>query len=171
MLVLSTDIRMAGYDPTNSGTPTIVDATKNSIHLTIDYNANGTIENESGNPFKEDISYSLDTSTQQFKREIDSIGYVADHIEYLEFYYEMEDDSFALPTVSLPNPEDIRSIHISILARSRIEDPDYTNNIVYQTAGGANPVNGTVGDTTSTYADGYRRRMLTTTVKCRNMGL
>ena len=165
--IMATDIRTAGYDPEGSGNPTIEAATSNSIQVTMDYDESGTIENTSGNPDKEDITYTLDTSTLELRRETDSTGTVADHIEYIEFYYTLEDGT---QTLAPTDPDDIRSIQISILGRSRIADPNYTNTIVYETAGGMNPVNGLV-DTTTTYSDGYRRRLLTTNVKCRNMGL
>jgi type IV pilus assembly protein PilW len=58
------------------------------------------------------------------------------------------------------NLDDIRAVKIWILARSAAEDPDFENNATY-----------VVGRNIITVNDGYRRRLLTYNVSCRNMGL
>lgn len=56
--------------------------------------------------------------------------------------------------------ESIRAVKIWILARSQHQDKGYTDKKTYA-----------VANQRITPNDGYRRRLLTTTVKCRNMGL
>jgi len=54
----------------------------------------------------------------------------------------------------------IRAVRIWILARTRVPRPGYTDNSTYK-----------VGRRVITASDNFRRRLLTTTVKCRNMGI
>lgn len=57
-------------------------------------------------------------------------------------------------------PGQIRAVRIWILSRADREDPDFRNTKTY-----------VVGSHVITPDDGFRRRLLTTTVQCRNMGL
>ena len=56
--------------------------------------------------------------------------------------------------------DEIRAVKVWLLARSQAPDNSYTNNQEY-----------VVGNSVLTYNDNFRRRLLTSTVKCRNMGL
>ena len=58
------------------------------------------------------------------------------------------------------NTDQIRAVRIWILSRADREDPDFRNTKTY-----------VVGSQVITPNDGFRRRLLTTTVQCRNMGL
>jgi len=58
-----------------------------------------------------------------------------------------------------PSPENIRSVRINILARTNKIDPDFTGN------------RPTIEDRTAGGTDNYRRRLLTSTIKVRNLGL
>ena len=64
------------------------------------------------------------------------------------------------PTLTPILPQDIRAVRIWILSRADREDPDFRNTKTY-----------VVGSQVITPNDGFRRRLLTTTVQCRNMGL
>ncbi|MEA3386753.1 MAG: PilW family protein [Thermodesulfobacteriota bacterium] len=63
----------------------------------------------------------------------------------------------AIPDV---NPQDIRAVHIWMLARTEHGDNSFLNTKTY-----------TVGNKVITPNNNLRMRLLTTTVKCRNMGL
>jgi type IV pilus assembly protein PilW len=58
------------------------------------------------------------------------------------------------------NSADIRAVRVWLLARTSATDRDYTNTLDY-----------VVGNSVLNYNDNVRRRLLTTTVKFRNMGL
>jgi type IV pilus assembly protein PilW len=58
------------------------------------------------------------------------------------------------------DPADIRAVRVWLLARTEASDSDYTNNLNY-----------VVGNSVLNYNDNFRRRLLTSIVKCRNMGL
>jgi hypothetical protein len=98
-------------------------------------------------------------------------GYVAlaDHIEWLDFVYL---DGASPPNV-LNDPmtnnvlenrtPDIRSVEVTVVAKAAIEDPTYTDTNAYYNQRGAEIV--------PAKNDQYRRKQLSTSIKCRNMGL
>lgn len=84
---------------------------------------------------------------------------IADNIAAIEFSYILDDGSIVTSTT---NYDKIRSITISILARAANQDPEFTNSATYTTG---------AGNTWTAPGDHYRRRLLITDLKCRNMGL
>ncbi|MCB2183212.1 MAG: prepilin-type N-terminal cleavage/methylation domain-containing protein [Desulfobulbaceae bacterium] len=84
---------------------------------------------------------------------------IAENIMAVEFYYTLDDDTKTLTPGNLAR---IRSVEITILARAERADPNFVNDQTYVTPSGAiwNPP-----------TSNFRRRLLTTTVQCRNMGL
>ncbi|MBU0462919.1 MAG: PilW family protein, partial [Proteobacteria bacterium] len=84
---------------------------------------------------------------------------VSENIQALEFFYKLVDES---QTLTPPDPTLIRSIRITMLARGDRADQKFVNTHTYTTPGGQN---------WGPYNDNFRRRLLTTTVKCRNLGL
>jgi type IV pilus assembly protein PilW len=86
---------------------------------------------------------------------------VAENIHAIEFFYTLADgtQTSAPAAVDLNN---IRSVQITFLARADRIDQNFYNATPYTTPGGQNLV---------PYNDSFRRRLVTTTVKCRNMGL
>lgn len=94
---------------------------------------------------------------------------VAENIQAIEFLYTMDDDS---QTTSPADVSRIRSVTISILARAGQYDPKYSNKELYTPASGNMwDLNGPTAGTGQPANDNFRRRFLTTTVKCRNMGI
>ena len=81
---------------------------------------------------------------------------VAENISQLEFNY-LDVNGNVTATLA-----DIRSIQMSILATASNPDRNYTNNVAYTTASGL---------IWGPFPDNLRRRMLITTVKCRNLGM
>lgn len=172
MYMMTSELRMVGFDPTGDAGAGIVAITDTvgagSIRFTKDdwvdptnpaSTANGSIA-DSG----EDITYSLYTSggVRKLGRKNPTINQpVAENIEVLDLVYLDEDNGLiASPAVNINN---IRSIQITIVARSGREDLSYTNSFVYRNQQGT-VILGSTGD-------GYRRAILTSQVKCRNLGL
>jgi len=163
LYVMVNDIRMAGYDSTQSGNFGITTATASQLVFTVDENENGTVD--SGETF----TYELYTPTGgvQSLRSIAGQSAVAENIGQLEFYYFLDDDpssptTFATTPATADQLKKIRSIQVSLLAKAAQPDRGYTNNQTYSSASGV--------DWTPT-PDPFRRRFETMTVKCRNMGL
>lgn len=153
------EIRMAGYDPTRDADAGIVSAIANSIAFTIDETGDGDIDDSN-----EYITYSLYTSDniQKLGRKSTATSNnqpVSENIVALEFFYKLVDES---QTLTPPDPTLIRSIRITMLARGDRADQKFVNTHTYTTPGGQN---------WGPYNDNFRRRLLTTTVKCRNLGL
>ena len=153
------EIRMAGYDPTSDANAGIVSGISNSIAFTIDETGDGDIDDSN-----EYITYSLYTSynIQKLGRKSTATANnqpVSENIDALEFFYKLVDESQTL------TPSDttlIRSIRITLLTRGDRADQKFVNTHIYTTPGGQN---------WGPYNDNFRRRLLTTTVKCRNLGL
>lgn len=178
---ISREIRMAGYDPTGGAGAGITTASAGQISFTLDNNGDGDTA-DSGE--RTDFGFSAavgndadrngvpDTVTNgvpdslSLGRRSGGGGYleIADNIQAIEFRYL---DANGAVTATLA---DIRSIQISILARAGRPDQNFTNTITYTPASGvAWDLNGVAAGNAAN--DNFRRRLLVTTVQCRNMGL
>ena len=164
--IMTREIRMAGLNPPGEDSATITAADATSITFSMDLNGNKSIVPDATNP-GENITYSLYTAADGVK----SLGRknpttnqaVAEYIEQLEFYYTLSGGTTKTLTPTAAELEEIRTVQISILAKARKPDSNFLNTATY-TSGS--------GDTWgSPYNDNYRRRLLTTTVQCRNMNM
>jgi type IV pilus assembly protein PilW len=179
MSFLSAEIRLVGYD-SDTG---ITSASGSSFGFKADYDDDGSTDGD--NEFLEygfkatddaDGDGEADDGAASFCRRRTNVdasqaGYesLADNIVAVEFLYLLKDESdngeYDPETKLNPDSsdyDDIRAVQISILARTKKEDSNYTNSSAYTTASGA---------IWGPYDDNYRRRMLVTTVKLRNLGL
>jgi len=154
---LTRDVRMAGYDRTDSDNFGIITASSNSIRFSKDTNEDGTLDNN------EDITYSLydaygDGDNDLGRRVVTGNNQpVAENIDVIDFVYF--DSNGSTPVA---NVDDIRSVQVTIVARSAL-DFNYTDTTVYRNDQGDLLL--------SAQNDNVRRRMLTARVQCRNMGL
>jgi type IV pilus assembly protein PilW len=172
MYIMVREIRMAGYDPYGDSGAGITAAAEKTFTFTLvadddDYdNDNDTITDEIGE--LKTIQYNLydaySDGDNDIGRQVGSSSSskraVAENIEEIEFFYTLADGS---STTAPANPSEIRSVQITILARVGHQDPKFTNTKTYYTT--------LLGVDWGPYNDGFRRRLLSTTVKCRNMGL
>ncbi len=187
--MLSRDIRMAGYDSSGSknfgfvntadtdfsngaGLSEDVTTGATQIAFTMDLNKDGLIDRAAvdvdgnGNidmSEMEQVAYRLNgTNLQRYSTTTGAIEWqtVAEGIQSVEFYYTLADGTATTNPV-VADLSNIRSIQISLLARASRLDRNFTNNTTYITASGALWV----------VNDNLRRRLLITTVQCRNMGL
>ena len=184
LMMITREIRMAGYDPKGTANAGITTALPGQISFTMDINSDGDT-NDSG----ETIDYGFTPSTSSpnvnwdvardgipdkdndgdgvidamsLGRQIGGAGGyqpLAENIQAIEFYYTLADGT---QTTSPSNPDQIRAVTISILARAGNPDRDFNNTKTYTTASGS---------IWGPYGDLYRRRFFITTVLCRNMGL
>jgi type IV pilus assembly protein PilW len=97
---------------------------------------------------------------------------VAEDIEAINFVYL--DGNGAVIATPVADLTQIRSIEITMVARTSRGDKEYTNNTAYSNQ--SHPPDTNPAGTTNIIirpapGDNYRRRALTTTVNCRNMGL
>jgi len=172
MDIMVREIRMAGYDPYGNSGAGIVAATGNSISFTLVSdndtldNDNDTITDEIGElkTIKYDLYDAYTDGDNDIGRQVGSSSStkraVAENIEEIEFFYTLADGTNATAPA---NPSEIRSVQITILARAGHPDPKFTNTKTYYTT--------PLGVDWGPYDDSFRRRLLSTTVRCRNMGL
>ena len=182
---LARDLRMAGFNPqrapnvggfvTQLPDDGVGDTTTDSatIAFTIDENANGVID---ANDDDEQIAYRLDNATdtlQKFRVSDDTWQTVADNIDALDFVYldasgtDITANVIANPTAlyavtNLSYLDSIRSIEISIVARTGNIDKSFPGTPAYNNQQGAVIL--------AAQNDNRRRRLLSTTILCRNMG-
>lgn len=188
------EVQMAGYDPTGNSTAGIQIANANSIDFTmditggetdgIDNDNDGTIDEADEVNFgdgvtddaNEQIRYALtndadgdgvaDGSPCHLGRDVGGgLQTIAENIDALNFVY-LDRDLNVLAT-PVANPADIRSVQITIVARSgsdiAVLTYKYTDNNSY-TNQQADEILGPQGDN-------FRRNILTSMVICRNLGL
>jgi hypothetical protein len=149
------------------------------LEFTADHNNDGDCNNiPAGNDPNEKVRYALtndadgdgiaDGSPCNLGREIWGGGLqpVAENINALNFVYldaastPLDDDGSGNVVASIPV---IRSIRITLVARTGRGDPGYTNNTAYRNK------QGTVIYTAP--GDNFRRKSLTCEIRCRNLGL
>lgn len=166
MDMLVYDIRSAGYDPNNLGAGITVAGVNNLTFTREDDDAaNGleTISYSLFDAFATTIPPRNDGVVDDLALQITTAANttpgpqpVVENISRLEFRY-LDKDTNVTATLA-----DIRSIQISILVVANRSAPEFTNTITYTSASGA---------TWGPFNDNFRRRLLITTVQCRNLGL
>ena len=180
---MARDLRMAGFNPQRAPNvggfvtqlpddglgQTTTDST--NIAFTVDQNRNGAIDL---NDNDEQIAYRLDSNTlQKFRVSDDTWLTVADNIDALDFVYldpsgtDITASVIANPTglyaaTSLPYIDSIRSIEISVVARTGNIDKSFPGTAAYDNQQGV--------EILAAQSDNRRRRLLSTTILCRNMG-
>ena len=185
------DIRMAGFNPQRSPNvggftdikldgDDIDETTTNSTNIAfyMDLNAPGTPGLSNGqidpNDNDEQIAYRFNPANnglEKFRVSDDTWQTVADNIENLNFVY-LDGDGIPVDPTTATNLPLIRSVQITVLARTGAFDRDFTNNQTYENQ--MDPLN---ADEAPYYwsftapGDNYRRRLLSTTILCRNMGI
>jgi type IV pilus assembly protein PilW len=164
MFYMEREIRIAGCDPTKKLDLGIITANVNSLSFS---------EDADGNEAPTTITYSLYTGADGIQKLGRDTGggdvAVADYIDVLNFVYldkdgTMLDDGGGSVTVPA-NIAKIRSIQVTVIARAGREDHTYTDtNNYFNQHDLVNPI--LAGPN-----DHYRRMLLSTNIKCRNLWL
>jgi len=202
LMLMSREIRMAGYDPDGSAGAGITAATAGTITFTqvadddnVDNdNADGDGDSSTGadepgdlKTIQYDVYDAYNDGVSDIGRQVGNSAStkraLAENIEQLEFNYRLSDGSTTTsPTSGELNQ--IRAVQVSILARAGTPDREFINTKLYCPASHPNhnlttsppQCEDSAGDsiesaTWGPYNDNYRRRLLITTIQCRNMGL
>lgn len=168
MYFIERDLRSAGYDPSGRAGAGIVTARASLLRFTADFDGDGTIQST------EDVTYSLYDSGGDGDTDIGRAKGggnrqpLALNIDLLDFRY-IDEDGFILDDDGsgsvTANLNRIRSIQITIVARSAVADPEYIDTTAYYNLiDSVNPV-------LPAPCDGFRRRSLSTEIFCRNLAL
>jgi type IV pilus assembly protein PilW len=154
MDMMTREIKMAGYDPiAGVANSRIIGAQTNSIRFTLDITSTYGEDRPDGDTDdpNEDVTYALYTPAdgiQKLGRAIHggTPQPIAEHIQSLQFIYR--DSGGSQMTTPVATPSNIRSIEITLVARTPEPDPKYTH---------------------PSFGDHYRRYTLTSTVIPRNL--
>lgn len=171
------EIQMAGYDPEDSGNFSVTSAMTGRIQFETDKDEDGILD--SNETIDLGLSPTFDANGDGIP-DADSDGDgvpdpvdigiqtggaggfqdIAENIQAVEFsYLDSAGTNLAIPP---PDLSAIRSVQITILAIAERSDPKFINSMIYTTPSGQN---------WGPYNDNFRRRLLTTTIKCRNLGM
>jgi type IV pilus assembly protein PilW len=180
LTIMAREIRMAGYDPLGTANAGIVSATSCSLQFTMDLNENGhdlTLESTtSANNPSEKIRYALtnDADSNGIADAQDSalgrgswaggLQEVAENIEAFNLVYLDHTNTVIPSPVSADDRTRIRAVQITVIARTDKPDKEFVNTRIYR-----NQQNTIIF--TPPAGDHYRRRLLSTTVDFRNLGL
>jgi type IV pilus assembly protein PilW len=189
LLLLGKDLRAAGYNPAKNpdiegfrteipeeeaaGSPES-STSATSLALSTDLDMNGAINSDdhteqlayrfnNGNLTLEKFMYDSATTSWNWQT-------VADNIEGVNLVY-LDGDGKPLDPATDTNLPLIRSVQVTILARTGRVARDFTNNQTYE-----NQMDPGDADEAPYYwsftapGDNYRRQLMTTTIFCRNMG-
>ena len=159
MYYMEKEIRMAGCDPTGRTNAVIIQANANLMKFTGDIDADGTIGTD------EHITYSILNNNLVKNGTI-----IGENIDALNFVYL---DGASPPNalnpgqtdVSVSSIPDIQSVQVTVLARTGKEDLHYVDSTTY-----TNKFAETIFTPTGSDVH-FRRKLLKTNVKCRNLGL
>lgn len=180
MYIMGREIRMAGFDFRKTANTGFTTATATAVTFTrvaeeddkVDNDGDGTVDETDE---VETIAYYLhdfgDGDTDMARHDVNVLPAqsgqpIAENIDAVEFFYTMDDST---QTLTPANLADIRAVTISLLARTWRADPEYVDNRVYTPAGGTAWDLGNGAGVAA--GDNYHRRLLTTTIQCRNLGL
>jgi type IV pilus assembly protein PilW len=173
VFMMEREIRMAGYDPTRAANTEILTAAPGNLEFTADLNGDGDTDDPSEHMIYTNYDTNADGTSDALGRNDVNAGagtqLLAENIDELNFVYldgsrnALNDMTTSVAPADLPN---IRSIQVTMVARSGIIDPEYNDNNTYQNQhpGGSEVIYTAPGDN-------FRRRLLTTEIKCRNLGL
>jgi type IV pilus assembly protein PilW len=175
--IMASDIRMAGYNPRaipdlagfvstlpcNPADPSddvAIPPGSTQIAFTVDSNGDGILDDNNS----EQIAYRLNAASQtleRFRASSNAWAPVAGGIEALDLVY-LDGSGAPITGALAANLTRVRLVEITLLARAMKRDRDFRNTETYRNQQGT-PIFTAPGDN-------YRRRLLTTTVLCRNMG-
>jgi type IV pilus assembly protein PilW len=168
---------MAGYDPTEkagAAAHKANSAKKAEFKFAVDEDRDGKIIN------KEIIRYALskdankdgraDTFPCNVGREDGSGGLqpLAENVEALEFFYHLADGTTATDPA---HPADVRSVDVSLLLRTQYQIKGHRDTIAYFPASNPKHEAGKENTVWGPFNDGFRRKLLITNIRCRNLGL
>ncbi|MHC1730194.1 MAG: prepilin-type N-terminal cleavage/methylation domain-containing protein [Syntrophobacteraceae bacterium] len=158
------EIRMAGYSPKIAGVAGITAATANSVTFTVDLDSSGAIIPA------ETVTYLVAGNALQ--RQVQGINQpVIDNVDCLDFVYlNSSGVALAFPIAAADLPK-IKTIQITVVARAGRQDKGFINSTQYRRQPAPGSALGTQGSIIYTApGDSFKRRALSVTVNCRNLG-
>jgi len=168
MYYMQKELRMAGCDPTGTAGAGMVVANDSTVQFTMDLNTTDSdgIPDGDTTDTDEDITYAIadgdaDGDIDLVRTDNGVTRMIAENIDALNFVYL--DSSSAVLATPVANLSNIRTVQVTIVARTSQIDNDYTNSSEYKNKQGTTIL--------AAQNDRYRRTLLTTHINCRNLGL
>ena len=173
MFTMVREIRLAGCNPTGKAIAGIVTADANTISVTMDISGNNpNVDPPDGGigNANEDVSYALidtdsDGTMDSLGRRAGSAGGgtlqpTASNIDALNFVYlDGNGNDLGYP----PDLTRIRSVQLTVVARTENPSAGFRNTAIYRNLQGAVVL--------PAQNDPFRRKVFTTNIRCRNLGL
>jgi type IV pilus assembly protein PilW len=186
LFFIERDVRMMGYDPTEQTDAANASSTVANIaelRFAYDENSDGTLQST------EYIRYALKpvggssiienglaggvrcclARETGIGSSASGLQPVIDNVEALEFVYHLADGTTTTDCPTQSDRANIRSIDVSLLVRTSSLVHGYLDTKKYYPA--SNHDRSDTGTVWGPFNDGYRRRLLNSNIKCRNMGL
>jgi len=178
VLIMASEIREAGCDPTGKANAGIISASSVQLHFTRDIAGHplkpDTMADGELDDRNEDIIFGFSSTNDANGDGIADAGSanlgrntgggfqaIAEHIQAIEFRYILESGTIVSnPSSSQLNQ--IRAVQVCLLARASSPETNYVNTRSYTSVSGA---------VWGPYNDNYKRRFASITIKCRNLGL
>jgi type IV pilus assembly protein PilW len=168
MFTMVREIRLAGCNPTGKATAGIVTANANSIRVTMDISGNDpNVDPPDGDTgdLNEDVTYVLvdtdgDGTVDSLGRQTPLLGApqpVASNIDALNLVYLDGNGSVSADLTQ------IRSVQLTVVARTENPSAGFRNTASYRNLQGAVVF--------TAPGDAFRRKVFTTNIRCRNLGL
>ena len=156
---LESEIRMAGCDPKESSGAGIVDFGANTLRITMDFTDDTGTGSADGDVLDtdEDIKYSLNGGDLLKTDKDGTDNVMAENIDALDFVYLNGAGAVSGVTTA------IRSVQITLVARTAKPIQGYTDTTSYKNLQGATIYTPGPGDH-------FRRKCIKTEVLCRNLG-
>ena len=164
MFSMVREIRLVGCNPTGKANAGIDPAsTANSITITMDLSGNNPNvdppDGDTGDP-NESVTYALIAGTSDLGRNAGAgLQPVASNIEAINFVYLRGDGVTPDPAPTMQT----RSVQLTVVARTEKPSAGYTDTETYTNLQGAVVF--------TAPGDAFRRRVFTTNIRCRNLGL
>jgi len=154
MYFMEREIRMAGCDPTGKSGAGFLTASADTVSFTADIrgDAEGSEPDGDTSDPNEAVSYTLSGGNLLRNTEM-----IAENIDALDSVYL---DASNTVTANLAS---IRSVQVSVVAKTGRADAGYVDQNNYENQQGV--------EILAAPNDGLRRKLLTTHIKCRNLGL
>jgi len=177
LLVLVRESRLAGYDPSEKAKAGFVSAGPGELVFTADRDGSGVLQDSSAEQVRFALTNDADKDGKAdslpcaLGEEFNGAGglqAVVPNVDALEFYYHLADGS---ATLIPSNTAEIRSIDVSLLVRTGKMIKNYTDTQQYFPASNPGHEAGAGKNVWGPYNDHYQRRLLSSEIKCRNMGI
>ncbi|MDM8551142.1 PilW family protein, partial [Desulfobacterales bacterium HSG2] len=176
MYYMEDEIRMAGYDPTRKAGAEIETAEAEKIYFSFVADDDGNdnddddVTDEDGELEKIEYYFNEVDGIKKLlrKEEAEAVSQpVAEYVDALNFVY-LDDDGNVLDddgegSVTGNNIFKIRSVQVTLVVRGEREDLNYKDNVPYTNQQG--------DEILAPQNDHYHRRVLTSEIRCRNIGL